>query len=337
MDNANSPEYLEKIKNQVIENLRRTGAPSVQMTSVPRDPLMPDMDDAASDAADDEDEDEHKDERYTQRRWDKATARDDEFEDSEDEELNERNGVRAQPGRKRRRNITDYQNPYAQPDFDSGMGTPDVEGSVNGDVVMDGLGEGSRAENAEIAKKKADASLAEAAAEAEAEAEDEEAQSSPETPGAADEDGDVEMEDNDDVVEHDEPPDNDDDVEDAGPAPAALTDPAPAPADASLLDSAASTAAAMDGATAPSTAASNALIEVTPPDSPIPAAASGAGVQLAADTTGVPAEDVEMAEAAGDPAVAKEAGMREREEESAVGEKAVQAAREGREGGVEGV
>lgn len=31
MDNANSPEYLEKIKNQVIENLRRTSfAPSVQ-------------------------------------------------------------------------------------------------------------------------------------------------------------------------------------------------------------------------------------------------------------------------------------------------------------------
>ena len=38
MDNANSPEYLEKIKHQVLENLRRTtqAAPSVQMQDVPR-------------------------------------------------------------------------------------------------------------------------------------------------------------------------------------------------------------------------------------------------------------------------------------------------------------
>jgi histone deacetylase 1/2 len=38
MDNANTVEYLEKIKQQVFENLARSqGAPSVQMQPVPRD------------------------------------------------------------------------------------------------------------------------------------------------------------------------------------------------------------------------------------------------------------------------------------------------------------
>lgn len=38
MDNANTVEYLEKIKQQVFENLGRSkGAPSVQMQPVPRD------------------------------------------------------------------------------------------------------------------------------------------------------------------------------------------------------------------------------------------------------------------------------------------------------------
>src|SRR4051812_41208626 len=81
MDNANSPEYLEKIRNQVIDNIRRTGAPSVQLTDVPRNPLMDGMDDEADRAADDEDEDMNPDVRSTQRRWDKAVARDDEFEE----------------------------------------------------------------------------------------------------------------------------------------------------------------------------------------------------------------------------------------------------------------
>ncbi|KAJ9636248.1 histone deacetylase [Coniosporium apollinis] len=143
MDNANSPEYLEKIKNQVIENLRRTSfAPSVQMTDVPRHSLMPGISEDDEAALDDEDEDRNQDERYTQRQWDKRITRDDELSESEDEELNQRNGVRRQPGRKRRRNIMDYQNPHPAADFPgSGLDSP-AAGSRNGDVDMDGDGEG---------------------------------------------------------------------------------------------------------------------------------------------------------------------------------------------------
>jgi histone deacetylase 1/2 len=115
MDNANSPEYLEKIKNQVIENLKRTTfAPSVQMTDVPRDPEG--MDDEADAILDDMDEDENKDTRYTRRRWDKYTEKEGELSESEDEAENERHGVRRQPGRRGRRNIMDYQNPHAVSD-----------------------------------------------------------------------------------------------------------------------------------------------------------------------------------------------------------------------------
>lgn len=104
MDNLNSAEYLEKIKVQVIENLKRTTfAPSVQMNEVPRDPE--DVDDVLDDA----DEDENKDSRWTKRRWDKYVEKEGELSESEDEDENERNGVRRQPG-KRRRNIMDYQN-----------------------------------------------------------------------------------------------------------------------------------------------------------------------------------------------------------------------------------
>ena len=57
MDNANSREYLEKIRIQVIENLKRTTfAPSVQMQDVPRDSLA--MNDEDEAAMDDLDEDE---------------------------------------------------------------------------------------------------------------------------------------------------------------------------------------------------------------------------------------------------------------------------------------
>ena len=66
MENANSPDYLEKIKLQVIENLKRTSAvPSVQATDVPRNPLIDGMDSDAEEAADDEDQDANPDVRYT--------------------------------------------------------------------------------------------------------------------------------------------------------------------------------------------------------------------------------------------------------------------------------
>ena len=124
MDNANSREYLEKIKTQVIENLKRTAfAPSVQMTDVPRD--AEGMDDEADAILDDLDEDENKDTRYTKRRWDKYVEKDGELSESEDEDEAERNGVRKRGGPPKRRNLMDYRNVNAPTDFDSGAGTPE--------------------------------------------------------------------------------------------------------------------------------------------------------------------------------------------------------------------
>ena len=115
MDNANSPEYLSKIKTQVLENLKRTTfAPSVQMAEVPRDPVG--LDDDADAALDDLDEDDNKDSRWSDRRWDKHQEKNGELSESEDEETNERNGVRRQPRAKRRRNMMDYQNPVGLDD-----------------------------------------------------------------------------------------------------------------------------------------------------------------------------------------------------------------------------
>lgn len=140
MDNANSPEYLEKIRSQVIENLKRTAfAPSVQMTDVPRNSLGPGMDDDADDAMDDLDADQNPDIRYSQRDWDKYISKDGELSESEDEEANSNMGIRHQPGQPRRRNIMDYQNPNAAPDdFDSHLGTPDVARSINGETSARG-------------------------------------------------------------------------------------------------------------------------------------------------------------------------------------------------------
>ncbi|KAG0230097.1 histone deacetylase [Actinomortierella wolfii] len=84
MDNANTPEYLEKVKQQVFENLARSrGAPSVQMQPVPRD----------MDLSEDEDMDDP-DKRIPQRLWDKKIVPENEYEDSEDEEMNALHGVR---------------------------------------------------------------------------------------------------------------------------------------------------------------------------------------------------------------------------------------------------
>ncbi|KAK1083442.1 histone deacetylase [Friedmanniomyces endolithicus] len=166
MDNANSPEYLEKIKRQVYENLRRTlqAAPSVQMQDVPRHTMgMNETGDEEEDRLDDEEADlnANKDRRYTQRLWDQKTVREDELSESEDEEMAEAAGVRKQPGRERRRGIMDYRNPHA-PGDDSGANTPASEDarSLNGDAVeevgemqIDGAGDQrpARAVNAEVA------------------------------------------------------------------------------------------------------------------------------------------------------------------------------------------
>jgi histone deacetylase 1/2 len=139
MDNANSPEYLERIKQTVLENLRRTQAvPSVQMQDVPRgDVGMEETLDEEEARLDDEDADDeaNKDRRYTQRLWDQKIEREDEMSESEDEDMAEANGVKAQPGRQKRRGIMDYQNPHAPAD-QSGTNTPmeDDSRSLNGEV-----------------------------------------------------------------------------------------------------------------------------------------------------------------------------------------------------------
>lgn len=108
-------EYLQKIKVQVIENLKRTTfAPSVQMTDVPHDPEG--MNDEADAELDDLDEDENPDTRYTKRRWDKYIEKDGELSDSEDEDENEANGVHPQSNAPKRRRDMNFQNPGAAPD-----------------------------------------------------------------------------------------------------------------------------------------------------------------------------------------------------------------------------
>ncbi|KAG1220560.1 hypothetical protein G6F62_009727 [Rhizopus arrhizus] len=76
MENLNTPDYLEKIKTQVFENLSRTlFAPSVQMQEVPRD----------MDMSEDEDE-QDADDRYSQNFWDRRIVPDNEYYDSDEGE-----------------------------------------------------------------------------------------------------------------------------------------------------------------------------------------------------------------------------------------------------------
>lgn len=126
MDNANTKEYLDKIRSQVIENLRRTGfAPSVQMTDVPRDPLIEGLDDEADAIMDDLDDDENKDKRYTKRRFDQYIEKAGELSDSEDEEENAANGIHRQPGVVRRRNHISHRNlDVTDSGLESGIATP---------------------------------------------------------------------------------------------------------------------------------------------------------------------------------------------------------------------
>jgi histone deacetylase 1/2 len=132
MENANSYEYLEKIKIQVIENLKKTAhAPSVQMQDVPRTTLAG-MTEEEEAELDDLDEDENKDVRKTQRQWDKEIQRDNEFYDSDDEGHNKANGIQRQPGVAVSKNIMDYQNPNAvDSEEPSGVQTPDVQTEVD--------------------------------------------------------------------------------------------------------------------------------------------------------------------------------------------------------------
>jgi histone deacetylase 1/2 len=141
MDNANSKEYLEKIRTQVIENLRRTTfAPSVQMTDVPRDSMAMNDEDEAE--LDDLDEDQNPDKRSTQHRFNKYVEKPGELSDSEDEEMNEANGVRKQPGARKRRNRLDYRNLTdwnGDSGITSGAVTPQAASSIPDNEVDEDL------------------------------------------------------------------------------------------------------------------------------------------------------------------------------------------------------
>ncbi|KAI0137642.1 hypothetical protein F4776DRAFT_102860 [Hypoxylon sp. NC0597] len=129
MENANSPEYLDKIKNQLIENLRRTAhVPSVQMQDVPRHSLGA-MSDEEEAELDDLDEDENKDVRMTQRQWEQRIERDNEYEESDNEELDKANGIHRNGST--RRTFIDYRN--SDVEADSGVVTP-ANGTVE-DVI----------------------------------------------------------------------------------------------------------------------------------------------------------------------------------------------------------
>ncbi|KAL2272277.1 hypothetical protein FJTKL_06989 [Diaporthe vaccinii] len=193
MENANSTEYLEKIKNAVIENLKKTGAPSVQMQDVPRQSLggMTDEDDAE---LDDLDEDRNKDVRMTQRRWEQKVTRDDEFEESDDEDMAEANGVYQTNGK--RKSIMDYKNPHA-PEDESRQPSPVVSRAASPAPAA-----ADEAENAEgdetMEDVEAEAEAAAAAPEPEEPVAVKEAEPEPAPPAAeatmqVDEDGDVDM------------------------------------------------------------------------------------------------------------------------------------------------
>jgi histone deacetylase 1/2 len=307
MDNANSAEYLRRVTEEVVTNLRQTGTPSVQMQDVPREPLGGAMDSDAEDEADDIDADQNPDSRLTQREADKRIARDDEFYESEDEEMNEQNGIRRQPGQQRARNIgiMDSENPYADADIDI---------DENGQTIVvpgaDGkglVGSGSREENKRIADAKAEAALSpngsgssrisSGVASASRGVNGGQSRASTVEPDAEPEVEGDEMELDDEGSEGDD--ELDEDVEDA-PEPAA------------------------DIPAATTTVSSpRAGAELTPPESP-----AGQNVQPTAASAGLAPEDVEMADE--DPkmeaALEKEDGLIERKKEDQKAEKATEEA-----------
>ncbi|KAL2161742.1 hypothetical protein VTH06DRAFT_8304 [Thermothelomyces fergusii] len=161
MENANSPEYLEKIKIAVIENVKKTAhAPSVQMQDVPRQSLG--MTDDQEAELDDRDEDENPDVRVTQRQWEKRVQRQDEFEESDDEDLARANGVCKANGRSRQE--TTFRDAAKDDDtmeIDSGDATPAVpaaeQAADNDDTMIDETMAEAAAEPAQTEAPDADA------------------------------------------------------------------------------------------------------------------------------------------------------------------------------------
>lgn len=159
MENANSKDYLEKIKIQVIENLKKTAhAPSVQMQDVPRETMVGLTEEEEAEL-DDLDEDENKDVRNTNRRWDQAITRDDELDESDDEDMNAANGISRQPGAERRKNIQDHSAAAAKRSPSSSRPEPQQQ-PPNGVATTDAataavVSEANAEINAEIMENKA--------------------------------------------------------------------------------------------------------------------------------------------------------------------------------------
>ncbi|OLN81864.1 Histone deacetylase RPD3 [Colletotrichum chlorophyti] len=166
MENSNSFEYLEKIKAAVIDNLRHTQpAPSVQMQDVPRQPLggMTDEEEAE---LDDLDEDEHADERMTQRRWDQRTRNEAEFEDSDDEDMDQANGM-TRPRNAKKRTFRDYHQSDAE--VNSGAASPvngtaaevaeapNAEPIVDADITLENPAEADESSEKEAPEKESEA------------------------------------------------------------------------------------------------------------------------------------------------------------------------------------
>jgi len=98
MANQNTPEYLEKIKTRLFENLRMLPhAPGVQVQAIPEDALNEEEDDENGGKGVN-----NPDERISICASDKRVAPDNEFSDSEDEGEGGRRDHRLYKGRRKR-------------------------------------------------------------------------------------------------------------------------------------------------------------------------------------------------------------------------------------------
>ncbi|ORY08636.1 hypothetical protein BCR34DRAFT_626130 [Clohesyomyces aquaticus] len=340
MENANSFDYLTKIKNTVIDNIRRTGKPSVEaLSETPRVSLQRGMESDDEDEENDLDADENPDVRVTQSQRDQQIENEAEFyEASDDEDYKDSLGVRRQPGAMRRRNIMDYQNSNAAPD-DTGADTPDGLRTMNGETGRTSHlspAPGRRSTSRASSSRPANTTNGTGPAGTRSNG----TSSRTRTPAVqADEDGDIEMDDPADEDSHLSPGN-------AAAGAASTCETAPAAAGNANANPSSSTPANPSDAAGPSEATSNTARAdasrsrspagvVTPPESPL----TNAGANASASAGAVPAaaeEDVEMEESDGervddeekeaDTQKEKDEGLREREAEDERAEARTEAA-----------
>lgn len=103
MQNQNTPDYLDKIKTRLFENLRMIPhAPGVQMAPIPED--------GVPEETDDEDNPKNADQRFSIRASDKRIANEGEYSDSEDEGEGRRDEKNHKSPRKKVRTGSPVQN-----------------------------------------------------------------------------------------------------------------------------------------------------------------------------------------------------------------------------------